>query len=256
MKSEEIWRSTENPRYEVSSEGRVRRINTLNPKRQVIVDHPTIIKPSISNAGYQFVNMEGKFRSVHRLVAKAFIPNPDELSDVDHLDGNKMNNSVENLRWVSHHENTLSYRKKRSCKAGVGEYIIEETGEHLGSCKEATEKLNISIYRMYQIVRLHAKISKGEYKGFHVTREYKNSENETYHKRTEKKIERWIEVIETGERIGTCEEVAKELGVSRARISQLCRGCLPVCRGRYKGLHLTFHKERKVTTKYINSLDS
>ena len=50
-------------------------------------------------------------------------------------------------------------------------------------------------------------------------------------------------------RIGTCEEVAEKLGISRARISQLCRGCLPVCRGKYKGLHLAFHKERKVTTK-------
>lgn len=256
MISEEIWRSTENPRYEVSSEGRVRRINTLNSKSQVIVDHPTLIKPCISKSGYQFVTMGNKIRPVHRLVAKAFIPNPDELSDVDHLDGNKMNNCVENLRWVSHHENTLSYRKKRSCKAGAGEYIIEETGEHLGSYKEASEKLNLSTYRIQQIVREHGRIGRGEYKGLHITREYKNSENETYHKRTKKKIDRWIEVIETGERIGTCEEVAKELGLSRARISQLCRGCLPVCRGKYKGLHLALRKERKVTTKYINSLDS
>lgn len=254
MKVEEIWKGTENPRYEVSSEGRVRRINTLNSRRQVIVDHPTIIKPSISNAGYQVVTMESKVRSVHRLVAKAFIPNPNGLSDVDHLDGNKMNNRVSNLRWVTHQDNCKSFKKMRGI-IGYGEFILEETGEYLGSYKEASEKLNISIYRMYQIVRLHAKISKGEYKGFHVTREYKNSENEIYRKKIEKKIDRWVEIDETGERIGTCKEASEKLGLSRARISQLCKEYTPIRKGKYKGLHLTFHKERKISTKYINILD-
>lgn len=254
MKVEEIWKGTENPRYEVSSEGRVRRINTLNSRRQVIVDHPTIIKPSISNAGYQIVSMEGKFRLVHRLVAKAFIPNPNGLSDVDHLDGNKMNNSVDNLRWATHQDNCKSYRKMRVV-IGTGEFILEETSENLGTYREASEKLNISTCRLYQIVRLHTKISKGEYKGFHVTREYKNSEDEIYRKKIEKKIDRWVEIDETGERIGTCEEAAEKLGLSRARISQLSRKYTPIRKGKYKGLHLTFHKERRISTKYINILD-
>ena len=108
---------------------------------------------------------------------------------------------------------------------------------------------------MYQIVRLHAKISKGEYKGFHVTREYKNSESETYRKKIEKKIDRWVEIDETGERIGTCKEAAEKLGLSRARISQLSREYTPICKGKYKGLHLTIRKERRISTEYINILD-
>lgn len=60
-----------------------------------------------NSSGYLQVNL-GRIRNtvlVHRLVAEAFIPNPLGLRDVDHINGNKTNNRVENLRWVSHKEN-------------------------------------------------------------------------------------------------------------------------------------------------------
>lgn len=65
------------------------------------------IEPSISinNIGYAQLGVNGRVTLVHRLVAKAYIPNPDNLREVNHIDGDKLNNNVENLEWISHSEN-------------------------------------------------------------------------------------------------------------------------------------------------------
>lgn len=63
---------------------------------------------SVNNAGYlQCSNGmgSGKVETVHRLVAKAWLENPHNYSDVDHIDCDKTNNNVENLQWVTHSEN-------------------------------------------------------------------------------------------------------------------------------------------------------
>lgn len=57
------------------------------------------------NNGYLRAKLLGKDYLVHRLVAEAYLPNPDNLSDVDHLDGNRTNNCINNLEWVSHETN-------------------------------------------------------------------------------------------------------------------------------------------------------
>lgn len=68
---------------------------------------------------------EGKKHSkrIHRLVAKAFVPNPDNLPQVNHKDGNKLNNSIDNLEWITNRDNTQHgydnglYRYKSRCHA-------------------------------------------------------------------------------------------------------------------------------------------
>lgn len=74
-------------------------------------------KPYINDSGYLCVGIYDSEKGqsvqhrVHRLVAEAFIPNPDGKRTVNHIDGNKLNNCVENLEWATHKEN-LSHARK------------------------------------------------------------------------------------------------------------------------------------------------
>lgn len=73
--------------------------------------------------GYRTVNLSKNGQTttyyVHRLVAAAFIPNPDNLPIVNHIDENKTNNNVENLEWVTYQENTL--HSLNNCKKQEGQ---------------------------------------------------------------------------------------------------------------------------------------
>lgn len=63
------------------------------------------LKPCVNPQGYPMVNLQSNKKHIHRLVAEAFIPNPDNLPVVNHKDENKLNSSVDNLEWCTYKYN-------------------------------------------------------------------------------------------------------------------------------------------------------
>lgn len=64
------------------------------------------IKPYKRGKGYLCVELDKTPKAVHRLIAFAFIPNPENKPQINHKDGNKLNNSVDNLEWMTNKENS------------------------------------------------------------------------------------------------------------------------------------------------------
>lgn len=117
----EIWRDIEGYEglYQVSSDGRVKSLEKVNNNHLV---KEKILKSGNNGMGYLFVvlSKEGKIKNytIHRLVAQAFLPNPDNLPQVNHKDEDKSNNRVENLEWCTQqYNNTYGTRLKKSAKA-------------------------------------------------------------------------------------------------------------------------------------------
>lgn len=134
--------------YEVSNLGRVRNIKT---KR--------ILSKNIDKDGYFYVglyqNKKKYCRHIHRMVALTFISNPDNLPIVDHINQDKQDNKINNLRWVTHKGNARN--SKLNSKVKVCDFkgnIIKE----FDTIIEASEYYNISNNKMCDAVIVNSKI--------------------------------------------------------------------------------------------------
>tara|TARA_R110001606_G_scaffold113300_1_gene240397 strand:+ start:240 stop:653 length:414 start_codon:yes stop_codon:yes gene_type:complete len=91
----------------------------------------TLKKPTKMNSGYMqvclFKNGKRSCFYLHRLLALAFIPNPENKPCVDHIRGKHMGNSLDNLRWVSVKENLVGFRKDRGVFAKITKGGIYKT---------------------------------------------------------------------------------------------------------------------------------
>lgn len=116
---EEIWKDVEEFKgyYEVSNLGRVRTKAIFIPHDGnfnkatggYIKKHHVIAKGYVNRYGYLHTKLcklgDCKHRTIHRLVAIAFLENPENYKQVNHIDGDKQNNRVDNLEWVSASQN-------------------------------------------------------------------------------------------------------------------------------------------------------
>jgi hypothetical protein len=118
----EIWKEIENSKiYEISNYGNVRSIDRIDNIGRI--KNGKILKKTINKQGYEYVslfyNNKKIKKTVHRLVAKAFLNNKNDSLVINHKDGNKLNNNVSNLEWITQKENirhawenNLSHRTK------------------------------------------------------------------------------------------------------------------------------------------------
>lgn len=157
----EIWKDIENYEglYQISNLGRVKRLEKITTwgKNKFFSrkDEEKILKQEIGLNGYPIIrlskNGKKKRKTIHRMVAEAFIPNPENKPTVNHKDGNRGNNIVENLEWNTYQENN-KHAFDVLGKVGVwsGKHtpnskkvICLETGKVFNSIREASIYLGV-----------------------------------------------------------------------------------------------------------------
>ena len=132
---EEIWKDIKGyeKMYQISNYGRIKSLSRfINSCKQYssigYYSKEKIIKQSVSKTGYYICTLckNGKTRTfkVHRLIAEAFIDNPNNLPIINHKDGNKLNNSIDNMEWCDYsHNNKEAY--KQGLKESNLKWIVE-----------------------------------------------------------------------------------------------------------------------------------
>lgn len=135
----EIWKDVNGYEgvYQISNLGNIKSLPRKNAKGK-------ILNPSTNNRGYLRVGLcfkeKVRYESIHRLVAEAFIPNRKNLPEVNHINGNKLDNRVENLEWVTKGQNQI-----HAYKTGLRKTTQRQ--------REASRK-NIEIARMCRRVKI------------------------------------------------------------------------------------------------------
>lgn len=144
----EIWKPIKGyeSRYEVSNLGEVASLRYARGRRR------KILKQSTNTWGYSQVTLSKDRmktnRTVHRLVAEAFIDNPDKLPQINHIDENKSNNCVDNLEWCDSNHNVnygeRTRKASRSKQRAVIATLPNGEEEYYDSICGAAKMLNVS----------------------------------------------------------------------------------------------------------------
>ena len=135
----EIWKDVPNYEglYQISNFGRLKSV-----KKDIILTCK--IRGNKYNSTQLYKKDNGKQFLLHRIVAQTFIPNPNNLPQVNHINGIKTDNRVENLEWVSASEN-INHAYKLGKIAGQSKIVLNtNNGIFYESAKKAAESININ----------------------------------------------------------------------------------------------------------------
>lgn len=155
----EIWKeinieNEDTSGYYVSSLGRFK-----NKKGVIMKDY----KPH--HGGYIYLRVNIKKYALHRLIALTFIENPENKPIVNHIDGNKLNNQLDNLNWVTCSENNIHAHKiglNKGNKREIIQYDLEMNQiQKFDTIKEASKKLSISLSCIKDVLKRKQNSTKG-----------------------------------------------------------------------------------------------
>ena len=136
--------------YQITDDGRV-----WSKKRNKWLKTPN------SDSGYPQVNLgRGKHFKVHRLVAEAFIDNPENKPCIDHINGNREDNRVENLRWCTQKENN-NFPNAKENKKKSHQNISEETRKKMSEANKGRKPWNKGMLVSEEQKKRHSQVMKG-----------------------------------------------------------------------------------------------
>jgi len=146
--------------YEVSNLGRVKSCTktVYRDRRGPITFQEKIMKPTVTYKGYLTIDLRNHGRRkggfVHRLVAKAFIENPENKEQVNHINGNKKDNRVENLEWATNQENMVHAYKLNLKTSDAAAEARRQKIEQLDMKGNIVNSFN-SIKEAYEITKIN-----------------------------------------------------------------------------------------------------
>lgn len=199
MLEKEIWKDIYDGKYKISNYGHVwSRYNNGLLKLKAIFGYIR---------AFVFIDNKVKNLAVHRLVAQNFIPNPNNLPQVNHIDGNKNNNFYKNLEWCSQSDNI-----RHAYNTGLNFYTKERKNKLSCIMKDGKAKEMRKLRKEWKphTEETKIKISNSE-KG-----ELNHNSKKTY-------------CVETGEKFNCSREAAEKYGVSKQSIFQAVRNGTKCC---------------------------